>query len=87
VEEDRRRVGDRSGHERGINRWITRAAYLRTIPAGPFSGAGALAGLAVPVLFGVGLLLDGVLYGAAYLGVQYLIYSALWGADFSASSD
>lgn len=49
--------------------------------------AGALAGLAVPVLFGVGLLLDGMLYGAAYLGVQYMIYSALHGADFSPSSD
>ena len=49
--------------------------------------AGALAGLAVPALFGLGLLLDGLLYGAAYLGVQYLIYSALHGADFSASSD
>jgi len=49
--------------------------------------AGALAGLAVPVLLGAGLWLDGLLYGASYLGVQYLIYRALYGAEFSTSSD
>jgi hypothetical protein len=45
--------------------------------------AGAIAGLAIPLMLGQGLWLDGPLYGAVYLWVQYAIYRARNPAAFN----
>jgi hypothetical protein len=44
--------------------------------------AGAIAGLAIPLMLGPRLWLDGPLYGAVYLSMQYIIYRALYPAAF-----
>jgi hypothetical protein len=44
--------------------------------------AGATAGLAIPLMLGQRLWLDGPLYGAVYLWVQYAIYRARYPAAF-----
>ena len=44
--------------------------------------AGAIAGLAIPLMLGQRLWLDGPLYGAVYLWVQYAIYCARYPAAF-----
>ncbi len=43
---------------------------------------GAVAGLAIPIFLGRGLWLDGPLYGAVYLSVQSILYSAIYPAKF-----
>lgn len=45
---------------------------------------GAIAGLAVPFLLRQGLWLEGPLYGAAFLSIQNVIYSAWYPASFKA---
>ncbi len=44
--------------------------------------AGAIAGLATPLMLGPRLWLDGPLYGAVYLAMQYIIYRARYPAAF-----
>ena len=43
--------------------------------------AGAAAGIAVPLLLGMNLWLDGPLYGAAFLWLQHVMYRLLHGSE------